>query len=161
LEEYRKQVYRVSSFFKGNHRLVQRPYRLTDVRKLLKAARWVHEKGFPASQLYQLRQAVVEHVPGWAKNWYRYQLARAKDSTQEGNFINFHRQLFGTHPFTDADSPWRYLRDGEMSTPVIDLVEIFDYVRAQRGAHRMSAGKVEGCASVGGEKRGEDDETGN
>ncbi len=133
LEEYRQQVYGALSLFKANHRLIQRPYRLADLRTLLDAARWVHEKGFPASQLYQLRQAVVEHVPAWAKNWYHYQLARAKDSTQEGNFVNFHRQLFATEPFADTESPWRCLGGGERSTPVIDLVEIFDYVRPKGG----------------------------
>jgi hypothetical protein len=140
VEEYRKQVYSLSSFFKGNHRLVQRPYRLTDLRKLLDAARWVREKGFPASQLYQLRQAVVEHVPAWAKNWYRYQLARAKDSMQEGNFVNFHKQLFEpTKPFDDPDAPWRRC-EGQWMTPVIDLVEIFDYVRSERGGKDSETG---------------------
>jgi hypothetical protein len=141
VEEYRKQVYSLASFFKDNHRLIQRPYQLEDVRKLLCGARWVHEKKFPASQLYQLRQAVVEHVPAWAKNWYRYQLARAKDSTQEGNFVNFHQQLFGAEPkpFDDPDAPWRRC-EGQWMTPVIDLVEIFNYVRSEKGGEDSETG---------------------
>ncbi|MCS6861050.1 MAG: HD domain-containing protein [Abditibacteriales bacterium] len=127
VEAYRQQVYSLPSVFTGNHRLVQRPYRLEDLRQLLCTARWVREKDFPASQLYQLRQAVVEHVPAWARNWYRYQLAR-DETERENGWRRFHRSLFGTEWSQDTDAPWRRCA-GEWVTPVIDLVEIFDYVR--------------------------------
>lgn len=141
LETYREQVYRTLPPLNANHRLIQRPYRLKDLRDLLCAARWVQKNGFPASQLYQLRQAVVEHVPAWAKNWYYYQLARAKDSNQEANFVNFHQQLFSAEPkpFDDPDVPW-CRGAGQWTTPVIDLVEIFNYVRADKGGEDGETG---------------------
>lgn len=132
LEEYRYQVYHLPSIFKGNHWPLQRPYPLEKLRELLTVARWVKEKGFPASQLYQLRQAIVEHVPAWAKNWYRYQLAR--DQNEKDNGIRqFHQMLFRSEWREDADAPW-YRLGSEWKTPVIDLVEIFDYVRPRQSA---------------------------
>lgn len=130
LEGYRQQVYSLSSMFKGDHHLVQRPYDLKNLRELLGAVRWAREKGFPPSQLYLLRQAVVEHVPAWAKNWFQYQLAR-DEKEQDNGFRQFHRVLFGTGWRKDSEAPWcRFGR--EWRTPVVDLVEIFDYVRIEQ-----------------------------
>lgn len=137
LEAYRKEVYGDKPRFE-RYRLSERPYRLNALHRLLQAGRWAR-RHLPASQLYQLRQAVVEHTPMWAQLWYRYQLARAKDSKQEGNLLNLHRRLFSSDPWSDTDAPWRG-EDGQRTTPIVDLAEIFDYLRVQEGEDSREAG---------------------
>lgn len=137
LEDYRQQVYTARSPF-ADYRLIQRPYRLDALNHLLGLGRWAR-RYLPASQLYQLRQAVVEHAPMWAQLWYRYQLARAKASTQEGNLLNFHQQIFNSCPWSDADAPWRRA-DQHRTTPIVDLAEIFDYLRLQEGEDSRETG---------------------
>jgi CRISPR-associated protein Cmr2 len=126
LDYYREQVYSGAKPFRNMQRLTQRPYQLEQLQHLLEVVRWVKRDDFPISQLFLLRQAVVEHLPAWSRNWYRYQLGRGGEISE--NWSKFHRQLFNTEPFSDPHSPWRY-KDGEWCTPIVDLVEILDYVR--------------------------------
>lgn len=137
LEGYRKQFYSGMTLFESTHRLIQRPYRLELLGRLLEAARWA-QSNFSASQLYQLRQAVVEHVPAWAKNWYRYQLSR-DDKEQQAGWRQFHHALFGTDPLRDNEAPWLPSQLGEWTTSVVDLVEILDYVRKEEGGQANGA----------------------
>jgi len=129
LEDFRRQVYSGPSSLQDWQRLTERPHTLVQLRQLLDVARWVKRQGFPPSQLYQLRQAVVEHIPLWSQNWYRYQLAR-DDPAQKNGWQQFHKQLFKTSPRAAAETPWRP-RAEQWITPVIDLVEIFDFVRKE------------------------------
>lgn len=135
LERYREQVYSTSLPFQQNYRLIQRPYSLDGLQRLLKVVRWAKREGFPTSQLYQLRQAVIEHVPAWAKNWYHYQLARSEEV--DNKWRKLHCQLFPAKPIDDEDLPWLG-EDNRWTTPIVDLVEIFDYVR-QDGGGEVSA----------------------
>lgn len=138
LERYREQFYSAARPLGDLERLTQRPYTLTELGRLLDAARWAKKKKFPASQLYQLRQAMVEHVCLWSQNWYRYQLAR-DEKEEENGWRRFHWQLFETDPLTDTEAPWR--RGGtQRTTPVVDLVEIFDYVRKWEGGEASETG---------------------
>jgi hypothetical protein len=137
LEAYRKEVYGDKPRFE-RYRLSERPYRLDALRRLLQAGRWAR-RHLPASQLYQLQQAVVEHTPMWTQLWYRYQLARAKDSKQEATLLKFHQWLFNSDPWSDTDAPWRR-EDGQWTTPIVDLAEIFDYLRVQEGEDSREAG---------------------
>jgi len=129
VEGYRKKVYSNRPPFRETYRMIQRPYTLEGLGRLLEVARWVGAN-FPASQLYQLRKAMVEHAPMWAQNWYRYQLSRGGEVGEK--WQELHRRLFGTEPFEDDSAPWRW--DGEgYSTPILDLVEMMDYVRPREG----------------------------
>jgi hypothetical protein len=127
LEEYRKQLYSSLTLFRADYHPIQRPYRLDELRRLLDVARWARRE-FPASQLYQLQQAIAEHGAAWARNWYHYQLARSEGEQSE-KWQQFHRQVFATDPWQDTEAPWLHKGAGQRTTPVIDLVEIFDYVR--------------------------------
>lgn len=128
LEEYRRQFY--SAALPLTEFLIQRPYPLQDLQRILNVVRWAKREQFPASQLYQLRQAIVEHNRLWSQNWYHYQLAREGTTGQQ--WREFHHQLFVTDPLTDAEAPWQY--DGNRwTTPILDLVEILDYVRSNEG----------------------------
>jgi len=126
LEDFRRQVYVGPSSLRDWQRLTERPYTLAGLRRLLDVVRWAKREGFPPSQLYQLRQAVVEHIPLWSRNWYRYQLAR-DEKEQKSGWRQFHEQLFGMGPLADAEAPWR-LSGTQRATAIIDLIEIFDFV---------------------------------
>jgi CRISPR-associated protein Cmr2 len=138
LEGYREQFYAAARPLNQVQRLIKRPYSLSELRQVLGAVRWAKEKKFPASQLYQLRQAVVEHVILWSQNWYRYQLAR-DERKEENGWRQFHQQLFGTEPLADTQAPWRFENE-QGATPIVDLVEVFDYVRKTEGAGTDEAG---------------------
>jgi len=132
IKSYRDMVYASAVSPPLELSLCKRPYNLTDARQLLSVVQWARRAGFPASQLYQLRQALVDHGLGWSQNWYRYQLARSAEGSLSADWRKLHRLLFGTEPLADPDAPWR--REGMgWTTPVIDLVEIFDYVRLPSG----------------------------
>jgi len=131
LEDFRRQVYIGPSSLQDWQWLTERPHTLVKLRHLLDVVRWAKREGFPPSQLYQLRQAVVEHIPLWSQNWYRYQLAR-DERQQKNGWREFHKQLFETSPQAIADAPWR-LKETQRATPIIDLVEIFDFVRKEGG----------------------------
>lgn len=136
LDDFRRQVYVGPSSLRDWRRLTERPHTLTGLRHLLDVVRWANRKGFPASQLYQLRQAVVEHIPLWSQNWYRYQLARDEQSQNNG-WQEFHKQLFKTSLDAVAEAPWRTI-ETERATPIIDLVEVFDFVRQEGGGESGS-----------------------
>jgi hypothetical protein len=138
LEGYRKQFYAAARPLNQVQQLIRRPYSLSELKRLLETVRWAREKKFPASQLYQLRQAVVEHVTPWSQNWYRYQLAR-DEKEEENGWRQFHRQLFEVDPMTDTQAPWRF-EDGRWTTPIVDLVEIFDYMRPGKEEETRDAG---------------------
>lgn len=131
VEGYRQQFYAAGPPLRQMQQLIGRPYLLAELQRLLAVVRWAKTKQFPPSQLYQLRQAVVEHTVLWSQNWYRYQLAR-DDKEEENGWRQFHQRLFGTEPLSDAVAPWRH-EDGRWVTPVVDVVEIFDYVRVVGG----------------------------
>jgi hypothetical protein len=138
LEDFRRQVYVGRSSLEDWQRLTERPHTLTRLSHLLDVVRWAKQEGFPPSQLYQLRQAVVEHIPLWSQNWYRYQLARDEQNQRNG-WRAFHKQLFGTCLPAVAEAPWRPIEAeqdtpiSEHATPIIDLVEVFDFVRYEGG----------------------------
>lgn len=138
LEGYREQFYAAARPLNQVQRLIRRPYNSLELKRLLKAVGWAKEKQFPTSQLYQLRQAVVEHVVPWSQNWYRYQLARDEEE-EENRWRQFHRQLFATDPRADISAPWQF-ENGSWTTPVVDLVEIFDFVRRDEKGSKHEAG---------------------
>jgi CRISPR-associated protein Cmr2 len=138
LEGYREQFYAAARPLNQVQQLIRRPYSLSGLKQLLETVRWAKEEQFPASQLYQLRQAVVEHVILWSQNWYRYQLAR-DERKEENGWRQFHQQLFGTEPLADTQAPWRF-ENGQWATPIVDLVEVFDYVRKTEGGGADEAG---------------------
>jgi hypothetical protein len=131
LEDFRRQVYVGPSSLQDWQRLTERPHTVDKLRRLLGVVRWVKQVGFPPSQLYQLRQAVVEHIPLWSRNWYRYQLAR-DEQNQNNGWREFHKQLFETPLQAIAEAPWRSM-EAEQATPISDLVEVFDFVRQEGG----------------------------
>jgi CRISPR-associated protein Cmr2 len=143
LEDFRRQVYVGRSSLEDWQRLTERPHTLTRLRHLLDVIRWAKQESFPPSQLYQLRQAIVEHIPLWSQNWYRYQLARDEQNQCNG-WRAFHKQLFGTCLPAVAEAPWRPLEAeqeipvSEHATPIIDLVEVFDFVRYEGGGGSAS-----------------------
>lgn len=137
LEGYREQFYSPARLLNQVQQLIRRPYHLSELKRLLETVRWAKEKKFPASQLYQLRQAVVEHTSLWSQNWYHYQLAR-DEKEEESGWRQFHQQLFETEPRTDAQAPWRF-EDGRWTTPIVDLVEILDHVRKIEGGGAREA----------------------
>lgn len=131
IKPYRDAVYTSAASPPLELSLHERPYDLDEARRLLQTAKWA-KGSFPASQLYQLRRALVDHGVEWARNWYRYQLARSKEGSLSADWHKLHGLLFGTDPFADQDAPWRHTGN-RWSTPVVDLVEIFDYVRPSSG----------------------------
>ena len=131
LEDFRRQVYIGPSSLQDWQRLTERPHTVAKLRHLLDVVRWAKSEGFPSSQLYQLREAIVEHIPLWSQNWYRYQLAR-DEHQQKNGWQQFHKQLFKTPLQAVAEAPWR-CREAAWTTPIIDLIEIFDFVRREGG----------------------------
>ncbi|MCX7949850.1 MAG: type III-B CRISPR-associated protein Cas10/Cmr2 [Treponemataceae bacterium] len=132
LNRYRNQFYSGPGLFKNTHRLIQRPFQIEALHRLLEAARWARNN-IPSSQLFQLRQAVAEHVPAWGKNWYRYQLAR---EGKDGPWWKFHQILFGKEVHENPEAPWLFSHETGWTTPVVDLIEILDFVRKAKGGER-------------------------
>ncbi|RAQ96016.1 hypothetical protein A4R35_10765 [Thermogemmatispora tikiterensis] len=134
-------------------RATLRPYRLPVLEDLLQAIRGAKRLGFPRSKLHQLREAVLrmnrtsavlealtalqgcrdrerEFLLRWLYEFsQRYLLLGSQSGTNSGNIQGFPRVIF----------PWSRLQGQSQSeqeiylTPLLDLVELYDFVTAQEG----------------------------
>ncbi|WP_052887893.1 Cas10/Cmr2 second palm domain-containing protein [Thermogemmatispora carboxidivorans] len=134
-------------------RATLRPYRLPVLENLLQAIREAKRLGFPRSKLHQLREAVLkmnrtstvldalaalqgcrdrerEFLLRWLYEFsQRYLLSGNQSETNSGNIQGFPHVIF----------PWSRLQDQGQSgreiylTPLLDLVELYDFVAAEEG----------------------------
>jgi CRISPR-associated protein Cmr2 len=126
--EFRKRTYR-NRF--ENEGLTTRPLTLPQLGNLIETVRCLKAKKFPKSQLYILREAVVRGPQPRATNYYYYQQARSLEMTKKYEPLHHFLSAGGDHghlPFWKNAEGWR---EAEMVTPIVDLVEIYDFVRNQ------------------------------
>lgn len=119
LEEYMKKVYQGNDLLGKFEILTERPYDLDRLDKLMKVARKIKEKGFPKGQLYKLRESLKKEGMLRSRNYFRYQLDRHKEKLE---------QLRDLLDGDIQDDPWRIKKMGYVTTPIVDLVEIYDFV---------------------------------
>jgi CRISPR-associated protein Cmr2 len=122
---FRKKAYRHPRFDEG---FTTRPLALNEVEELIKLVRHLKEEQFPRSQLYLLREAVTVGPQPRATNFYYYQQSRSDEMRR------IYRLL---HDFLQQgrDEKWLPFWDvgGEKITPIVDIVEIYDFVRGAEG----------------------------
>lgn len=127
IEAFRSQAYR-NRF--SNEVLADRPLTPAKLKKLIETVRLLKKLNFSKSQLYALREAVVRGPQPRASNFYFYQKARSSEQNRQG-YAALHELLTGGRdpsehaPFQKPDAT------GEMVTSLVDLVEIYDFVRAE------------------------------
>ncbi|MBX5452194.1 MAG: hypothetical protein IRZ24_19180, partial [Thermogemmatispora sp.] len=134
-------------------RATLRPYRLPELEDLLQAIREAKRLGFPRSKLHQLREAILkmnrtstvlealaalqgcrdqerEFLLRWLYGFnQRYLLQNGQPAKGAGNIQGFPRVIF---PWSHLQAPGQSGREIYL-TPLLDLVELYDFVAAQEG----------------------------
>ncbi|MCI0528291.1 MAG: hypothetical protein L0Y56_12700, partial [Nitrospira sp.] len=124
VEQDRRDHYETTSLY-DPIRLTFRPYSLEQIEALVEETKKLKSRGFPRSQLYILRQGLTEGR-AVGNNLLNYQLTRMEEDHREA-LIGFLNRLCPRTP--NKIDFWREDPDDRHATPLIDLVEIYDYVR--------------------------------
>lgn len=133
---YRKQAYRHERL---DEWLTARPYTLDELEKMLELVRDLKEQNLPLAQLYALREAVTRGPQPRASNFYNYQRSRSGEFQTTYQLLHQFLENWAaadtSHlpltiasrlPFTKVQSGFH---QGKLLTPLVDLVEIYRFVR--------------------------------
>lgn len=110
--------------------LTSRPVTLNQLSRLIAAVRELKSRRFPKSQLYALREAVVQGPQPRATNFYYYQKGR-DDAKAESKYEPLHKFLVESADDKVLPFQSRPGESGEMEmvTPIVDLIEVYDFIR--------------------------------
>jgi CRISPR-associated protein Cmr2 len=104
-------------------KLTERPYTIDRVKILIDTIKKMKNAKFPLSQFYQIRTALEKGRP-FSRNFYYYQLSRLEERYRK-ILDEFEKRWWGeSYEYT----PWSKTKEG-YSTPFIDLLEIYDFIR--------------------------------
>ncbi|GIV96503.1 MAG: hypothetical protein KatS3mg057_1160 [Herpetosiphonaceae bacterium] len=132
IERYRSATFlredRTAVTAKPRPSLTQRPYSVEELRRLIAACRELKRSGFPRSQLYQLREIVMDGQLLQSMIDYRYFVGRGTSQAYEA----FEREM---ERLCDDERwlPWRSRQEQKgviYDTPLLDLIEIYPFVEA-------------------------------
>jgi CRISPR-associated protein Cmr2 len=126
-ESYRRQAFNTD----GRIHLTARPFTWHELRGLLDTVRGFKEAHFPRSQMYRLQQDLLKKNRLTASLNYLYYLSHLDNEARK--VILKHFQCPWHNDMTDVP-PWRKVSRTEFETIWADLLEIYDFVEAQREA---------------------------
>jgi hypothetical protein len=101
--------------------LTERPYRSEDLQTLIDRIRDLKTQNFPRSKLQMLYEAVVDQSKEQAMFTWAFMAGRAnKDQAAK---------LFDFFPLSTTSLmwPWQEQEPGKLSTPMLDVVELYDF----------------------------------
>ena len=118
--------------FEGE-RLTTRPLLIKELDELVGTIKRLKAAGFPLSQLYQLREALVLGPQPRASNFYNYQ--RSRNRKLRESYAPLHEMLSRGHSSEEYLPMWK---EGDTRvTPIPDIAEIYSFVReAQAGSEQ-------------------------
>lgn len=108
----------------AGERLTTRPLYLDELDELIQTVKDLKSKGFPPSQLYQLREAVVLGPQPRASNFYNYQ--RSRNPKLREAYAPLHQMLFRRHHSEEYLPLWN--EGSHRVTPIPDIVEVYNFV---------------------------------
>lgn len=127
ITQFREKAY-YNKKFPVPERLTMRPLRLDQLKNMIEVIRTLKKNRFPRTQLYALREAVVHGPQPRATNYYDYQRARSTDLKKAYEPLHEYLKNLSAN---DRFLPFITLADqGDLVTPIVDLVEIYDFVRS-------------------------------
>ncbi len=124
--------FRSSTYRNRNEGLTTRPLRLDQLQEMIDVIRELKRAKFPKTQLYSLRDAVVRGPQPRVTNFYYYQQARSNEMKRHYTTLHAYLGKGGSEtrlPFWKSDDP-----DFDLVTPIVDLIEIYDFVREAQPA---------------------------
>jgi CRISPR-associated protein Cmr2 len=134
IEDYRKSILKRPEDYQNldqDLQLTFRPYLRKDFEELLSFVIKLNKKDFPKSKLHSLRESLETSV-GKSTLLYLYLMARSKNDEKCILQQRFKKAFLGesdTHPWKKTDEKIdgvrRYV---EYQTPIVDILEIFDFV---------------------------------
>jgi len=110
-------------------RLTERPYTAEDLDALAYRIRALKATSFPSSKLQMLFEAIVDQSMTRAKSQWAFVAGRARRNKESSK-----DQLVNLAAFFDpaADRsvlPWRELEPNVLTTPIVDVAELYDFMR--------------------------------
>ena len=124
--------FRSSTYRNRNEGLTTRPLRLDQLQEMIDVIRELKRTKFPKTQLYSLRDAVVRGPQPRVTNFYYYQQARSNEMKKHYATLHAYLEKSGSEtrvPFQKSDDA-----DFDLVTPIVDLIEIYDFVREAQPA---------------------------
>lgn len=127
IAQFRKRAYS-NQKFPTTETLTTRPLTLDQLRDMITVVRTLKQRKTPKSQLYALRDAVVRGPQPRATNYYNYQRARSEELKKVYEPLHeYLRKLSADDRFFPFFKP---TDQSDLVTPIVDLVEVYDFVRA-------------------------------
>jgi hypothetical protein len=110
-------------------RLTERPYSANELDELANRIRALKATGFPSSKLQMLFEAIVDQSMTRARSQWAFVAGRARRNKERSK-----DQLTNLAAFFDpaADPsllPWRELEPNVLTTPIVDVAELYDFIR--------------------------------
>lgn len=123
--QFRERAY-YNKKFPVPERLTMRPLTLDQLKSMIEVVRVLKKNKFPRTQLYALREAVVHGPQPRATNYYDYQRARSTELKRTYEPLHeYLKRLSGDGRF------FPFITDqSDLITPIVDLVEIYDFIRS-------------------------------
>ncbi|MCS6804560.1 MAG: HD domain-containing protein [Acidobacteriota bacterium] len=127
IPQFRQRAY-CNQKFPTLETLTMRPLTLDQFQKMIEVVRTLKQRKTPKSQLYALRDAVVRGPQPRATNYYNYQRARSDELKKAYEPLHeYLKQLSSDDRFFPFFKPGG---QSDLVTAIVDLVEIYDFVRA-------------------------------
>jgi len=131
IPQFREKAY-YNRRFPMPEKLTTRPLTLGQLEDMLNVVRLLKQERSPKTQLYALRDAVVRGPQPRATNYYNYQRARSEELKKAYEPLHVYlRKLSGDDRFLPFFKP---ADQADLVTPIVDLVEIYDFVRGPHSA---------------------------
>ncbi len=113
----------------GTVRLTERPYTAEDLKRLLGRIRTLKRAGFPSSKLQMLYESILGRSKVQAMFTWAFVAGRAKrnkepEKDQMRNLFEFFIEGTGSVIW-----PWRERKPGRLSTPMLDVAELYDFTK--------------------------------
>jgi hypothetical protein len=134
IAQFREKAY-CNTKFPTPEKLTTRPLTLDQLEEMTEVVRRLKQRKSPKTQLYALRDAVVRGPQPRATNYYNYQQARSEDLKKAYEPLHAYLgKLSGDDRFLPFFRP---TDQSDFVTPIVDIVEIYDFVRGPNSARNQ------------------------